>query len=180
MGWPIDPLELCNPVCKKRSVSNDSAINPAQLWLFVCQRPINVVAHLSQVDVDGVLQEVRRLSGPLLDGQHPDGFDAGLQLDHAGVLVLRGGSKEGDCRPSVGLIVSMGPRQQSEAPPHNQRECFTVPMTMQATSSASADTSWHASCNSAVLPLLVSLSCADKFPQLTILSLWHTVLIPPV
>lgn len=99
-----------------------------------------MVAHLSQVDVDGVLQEVGRLSGPLLDGQYPDGLDARLQLDHTGVLVLQEGGEEGDRRPSVGLIVGMGPHRQSETPPLSQRECFTVLMTIQATSSVTWDT----------------------------------------
>ena len=44
--------------------------------------------YLSEVDVHGVLQELGGLHGPLLDGQHPDRLHAGLQLDHAGVLVL--------------------------------------------------------------------------------------------
>lgn len=86
--------------------------NACQAPLLVCQRHINTVAYLSQVDVDGVLQEVRRLSGPLLDGQHPDGLDAGLQLDHTGVLVLQEGGEEGGWRLSAGLIVSMGPHRQ--------------------------------------------------------------------
>lgn len=56
---------------------------------------MNTVAYLSKVDVDGVLQEVGRLSGPLLDGQHPDGLDAGLQLNHTCGLVLQVGGEEG-------------------------------------------------------------------------------------
>lgn len=99
--------------------------NACQARLLVCQRRINAAAHLSQVDVDGVLQEVGRLSGPLLDGQHPDGLDAGLQLDHTGVLVLQEGVEEGGWRPSAGLIVSMGPQPTLRSHLHNQRGCLT-------------------------------------------------------
>lgn len=45
-------------------------------------------AYLSQVDVNGVLQELRGLPGSLLYGEDPDCFHAGLQLDHACVLIL--------------------------------------------------------------------------------------------
>lgn len=45
--------------------------------------------HLSQVDVDGVLQELGGLPRPLLHGEHPDRLHARLQLDDAGGLILR-------------------------------------------------------------------------------------------
>lgn len=47
------------------------------------------IAYLSQIDVDGVLQELRGLPRSLLDGEHPDRLHARLQLDHTGVLILR-------------------------------------------------------------------------------------------
>lgn len=47
------------------------------------------IAYLSQVDVNSVLQELGGLPGPLLNGQHPDRFHTGLQLDHSRVLILR-------------------------------------------------------------------------------------------
>lgn len=75
------------------------------------------VAYLPQVDVDGVLQEVGRLSGPLLDGQHPDGLDAGLQLNHAGGLVLQEGGEEGGWRLSAGLTVTHLGRADNPKPP---------------------------------------------------------------
>lgn len=46
-------------------------------------------AYLSEVDVNSVLQELRGLPGPLLNGQHPDRFHTGLQLDHSCILILR-------------------------------------------------------------------------------------------
>lgn len=53
---------------------------------FLCRTQ---TAYLSQVDVNSVLQELGGLSGPLLNGQHPDCLHAGLQLNHACILVLR-------------------------------------------------------------------------------------------
>lgn len=58
------------------------------------------MAYLSQVDVNSVLQELRGLPGPLLNGQHPDRFHTGLQLDHSCILILReirGGAREALC-----------------------------------------------------------------------------------
>lgn len=52
----------------------------------VCE---SVKVYLSQVDVDGVLQELRSLSGPLLNGQHTHSFHTGLQLNDSCILILR-------------------------------------------------------------------------------------------
>ena len=56
-------------------------------------------SYLAQVDVDGVLEELRGLHGPLLNGQHPDCLDTGLQLDDAGVLVLGAGRQQRESGP---------------------------------------------------------------------------------
>lgn len=50
--------------------------------------PKSGTAYLPQVDVDGVLQELGSLPGPLLNGQHTHSFHTGLQLDHSCILVL--------------------------------------------------------------------------------------------
>lgn len=49
----------------------------------------SVMVYLSQVDVDGVLQELRSLSGPLLNGQHAHSFHTGLQLNDSCIFILR-------------------------------------------------------------------------------------------
>lgn len=49
----------------------------------------SVMVYLSQVDVDGVLQELRSLSGPLLNGQHAHSFHTGFQLNDSCILILR-------------------------------------------------------------------------------------------
>lgn len=70
-----------------------------------------VLAYLSQVDVNRVLQELRRLPGPLLNGQHAHSFHTGLQLNHPGILILlQTGNQSKEGRPVKGLS--------------NQRQCF--------------------------------------------------------
>lgn len=49
--------------------------------------------HLSKIDVNGILEKLRGLHAPLLNGEDAHGFDARFQLDHSSVLVLRGQSR---------------------------------------------------------------------------------------
>lgn len=71
------------------STSHHTNSHTEHLVILEKRLPHSLTAYLSKVDVNGVLQELRGLPGPLLNGQHPDRFQAGLQLDHSCILILR-------------------------------------------------------------------------------------------
>lgn len=78
------------------SVLQQPSVQMSQQREWLNTEAESATVYLSQVDVNGVLQELRSLPGPLLNGQHADSFHTGLQLDHSSILILRH-NKERDC-----------------------------------------------------------------------------------
>lgn len=50
----------------------------------------NQDTHLAEVNVNGILEKLRSLHAPLLNGQDTHSFDARFQLNHSRILVLQG------------------------------------------------------------------------------------------
>ena len=116
------------------------------------------MAYLSQVDVNSILQELWGLPGPLLNGQHPDCFHTGLQLDHSRILILReirGGAGGGSVLMENEL--AMRGRLDFCNPQHNQKECFFI--NIRPPSSVTADVGRRTS-------VITGLPCFPGIPRL--------------
>lgn len=91
-GWPVPTPELL-PATPNPGTAGAEGLAAAK----VREKRVRASTdgrrtHLAKVDVNGILEELRGFHAPLLNGEDAHGFDARFQLDHAGVLVLRGQS----------------------------------------------------------------------------------------